>query len=466
MQTSVGAPARTRSRALRPAALTAVIFFAVSGGPYGLESIVSLVGGRNAILLVLLTPLIWAVPVILMVLELNSMMPRNGGYYHWVKSGLGPMWGFFEGWWTWLYMFVDLAIYPVLFVEYATFFFPEFAGIRYALCLAVIWSCAGLNLLGILPVGRGSAAFGAAVIIPFVVLFVAAFRHGLSFPPSHLVAGGVSSTLPGIGMGLFVVMWNYLGWDNASTYAEEVDRPVRSYLVSIAWAFGLILVMYALSILAATEVGMDPATFERDGFPSLGLQAGGRVLAGLLAAGGMASALGLFLSNLLSMSRLPKAMSDDGYLPSVLRRIDRKHGTPYISILACAGIVSGMVLWRFDDLLIIDVVLYGCALLLEFIALIRFRQLEPRMIRPFRIPLHPCRSCCNDLPPRVLPRRRHCSSRGASEYPYICPGIRRHLSLHGTDCMEGGAAECVASDSRGFLQVTDPPCFFSSGILS
>ena len=389
MESLTGGPARPRSRFLRPAALTAVMFFGVSGGPYGLESLIALAGGRNALLLVLFTPLIWAVPVILMVLELNSMMPRNGGYYHWVKSGLGPMWGFFEGWWTWLYMFVDLAIYPVLFVEYAAFFFPEISGIRYPLCIAVVWSSAGLNLLGIRPVGRGSMVFGSAVILPFVILFVAAFRHGISIPPSQEITGVAPQALPGIGMGLFVVMWNYLGWDNPSTYAEEVDRPVRSYLVAIVWAFGLILVTYALAILAATEAGVDPATFERDGFPSLGLQAGGTVVAGLLAAGGMASALGLFLSGLLSVSRLPKAMSDDGYLPSILRRIDGKHGTPYVSIIACAGIVSVMVLWRFEDLLIIDVVLYGSALLLEFIALIRLRKLVPEMIRPFRIPLPP-----------------------------------------------------------------------------
>jgi amino acid transporter len=112
-------------------------------------------------------------------------------------------------------------------------------------------------------------------------------------------------------------------------------------------------------------------------------------MAGLLAAGGMASALGLFVANLLSVSRLPKAMSDDGCLPSVLRKVDRRRGTPYVSIIACATVVSGMVLWRFDELLIIDVVLYGCALFLEFLALISLRRRQPGMDRPFRIPLSP-----------------------------------------------------------------------------
>ena len=389
MDSPVNPTAHPGGRFLRPAALTAVIFFSVSGGPYGLEPLINLVGPRNALVLVLITPVLWSVPVILMVLELNGMMPRNGGYYQWVKAGLGPMWGFFEGWWTWLYMFVDLAIYPVLFVEYLSFFIPEVSGFRYGICLAIVWICAGLNLLGILPVGRSSVAFGSAVMAPFVLLFVASFRNGITVHPAGMMAGHGSPAIPAAGMGLVIVMWNYLGWDNSSTFAGEVDRPARSYLISISWAFGLILATYALSVLAAMQTGMDPAVLEKEGFPSLGLQTGGEFLAGLLAAGGMASALGLFVSNLLSVSRLPKAMSDDGFLPSLLRRVDSRRGTPFMSIIACSAVVSGMILWHFEDLLIIDVVLYGSALFLEFFALVRLRRLQPAMERPFRIPLPP-----------------------------------------------------------------------------
>jgi amino acid transporter len=45
-----------------------------------------------------------------------------------------------------------------------------------------------------------------------------------------------------------------------------------------------------------------------------------------------------------------------------------------------------MVVWDFEDLLIIDVVLYGSALLLEFAALIALRRSQPGADRPFRIP--------------------------------------------------------------------------------
>ena len=386
-----GVPARAYSTRgfplLKPLALTAVVFFSVSGGPYGLEPLLNLVGARNGFLLILWTPIFWAIPVILMVLELNGMMPRTGGYYQWVRAGLGHMWGFLEGWWTWEYMFVDLAIYPVLFVEYASFFFPSIAAYRYLLCLTIIWSCAGLNLLGILPVGRGSITFGFLVILPFLVLYAFAFHAGFSLPHSDHIVGSAVPTRTAFGLGLFTVMWNFLGWDNVSTFAEEVDRPVRSYLVAMIAAFILILVTYALTIIAASDANVDPEKLELEGFPLLGQIVGGAGVGALISVGGMASALGLFGANLLSVSRLPKAMADDGLLPHALSRVGSRHGVPHVSIITCATIVSIMVLWRFEDLLIIDVMLYGCALFLEFAALIALRRLMPNATRPFRIPL-------------------------------------------------------------------------------
>src|SRR4051812_39703970 len=102
---------------LRPLQLAAVIFLTVSGGPYGLEPLLQQAGAGAALLLLLITPILWDIPTILTVLELNSMLPLNGGYYQWVKRALGLRFAFYEGWWSWLYTFADLAIYPVLFVS-------------------------------------------------------------------------------------------------------------------------------------------------------------------------------------------------------------------------------------------------------------------------------------------------------------------------------------------------------------
>jgi amino acid transporter len=372
---------------LRPLQLAAIIFLTVSGGPYGLEPLFSYVGNHGALLLLLVTPFLWDVPTILTVLELNSLMPVTGGYYQWVKHALGIRWAFYEGWWTWLYTFIDLAIYPVLFVGYAAFFFPEIAAYKVPVCLAIIWSSALLNILGIVPVGKVSIFLGVGVLIPFLVLFLVLLTHHstpLSVPAPSLKGLGYSP----ISMGLYTVMWNFIGWDNATTYAGEVARPVRSYLVSVTIAFVLILAIYTLTALAVHQSGIDPTVLNNGGFPALGLLVGGRWLGMLVAAGGMASTIGLYSAVLLSVSRIPQVMADDQLLPAKLCILHPRFGTPYISIIASSGIVSILILWTFSDLVVMDIILYGAGLFLEFLALLTLRVKEPLRERPFKIPLN------------------------------------------------------------------------------
>ena len=383
---------------IRPVQLVAVIFFTVSGGPYGLEPLLTFTGQHGAILLLLITPLLWDVPAIYTVLELNSMMPVTGGYYKWVKYALGTRWGFYEGWWTWLYTFVDLAIYPVLFVTYAGFFFPGLDAYKTPICLFIIWASAGLNILGIVPVGKVSLVLSAIVLTPFIILFVMAFYHhtgsiALSAPSLKGVA------FPSLGMALYTVMWNCLGWDNTTTYAEEVEKPVRSYLISMMIAFVLVIVIYFLVIWVAQFSGINAATLASDGFPALGVLISGHWLGSLIAIGGMASTLGIYASVLLSVSRVPMVMAEDKLLPAKLNKQHKRFKTPYISIIVCSIVVSGMIQWSFTDLLIIDVIVYGAGLSLEYIALIKLRIKEPNTHRPFKIPLGVSGLCIGILLP-------------------------------------------------------------------
>ena len=367
--------------------LVAVVFFTVSGGPYGLEPLLGYANQNTALLLLLLTPLCWDVPAIFAVLELNSMMPITGGYYRWVKYALGNRWGFYEGWWTWLYTFVDLAIYPVLFVTYLGYFVPDISAYQqYFICLIFIWASAGLNILGIVPVGRVSLILGAVVLTPFIILFsIAIFHHtgGLALPSQTL--RGLK--LPSLGMALYTIMWNCLGWDNTTTYAEEVEKPVRAYLISTLTAFAMVIVIYFLVIWVAQLSGINPAKLSDGGFPVLGELISGGWLGSLIAIGGMASAIGIYASVLLSVSRVPMVMAEDELLPARLNRRHKRFNTPYISIVICSVVVSGMVLWGFTDLLIIDVIVYGAGLSLEYISLIKLRIKEPHTHRPFRIPM-------------------------------------------------------------------------------
>ena len=373
------------NKKIRTIQLIALIFFTVSGGPYGLEPLLTYAGEHTALFLLILVPLLWDIPSILTVLELNSMMPVKGGYYFWVKRSLGIRWAFYEGWWTWLYTFVDLAIYPVLFVEYLGFFFPEIHAYKILICLAIIWFSTILNIIGIVPVSKITLALGIIVICPFLVLIIIAIQHSASISiPVHLIKNNTYST---IGMSVYIIMWNFIGWDNTTTYSEEVNKPIRTYLISIVASFILIFCLYFIIVFISHISGINLDMLRQQGYPALGTLIGGKWLGSFIAFGGMASALGLYSSVLLSVSRVPKVMADDHLLPAILQKLHPRFKTPYVSLICCSLVVSFMILWTFEDLLIIDVTLYGAAIILEFIALIKLRVKAPWEYRPFKIPL-------------------------------------------------------------------------------
>jgi amino acid transporter len=110
------------------------------------------------------------------------------------------------------------------------------------------------------------------------------------------------------------------------------------------------------------------------------------VLAIWIAVAGMVSALALFNALLLSYSRVPFAIADDGYLPKPLARTD-DNGTPRNAVLVSALVYSAFVLIPFGSLVVADVLLYSLALSLEFASLVMLRRREPTLRGVFRIPL-------------------------------------------------------------------------------
>jgi amino acid transporter len=269
---------------------------------------------------------------------------------------------------------------------YASFFFPEFANYKIPVCLIIIWASAGLNILGIVPVGKVSLFLSGVVLAPVVIVIVLAFYHhaGPLMIPAPSFKG---LTFPSFGMALYTVMWNCLGWDNVTTYAEEVEKPVRSYIISMGIAFALVMVVYFFITWVAQQSGIDSAVFKKEGMPALGVMIAGHWLGVLIAIGGMASSLGIYAAVLLSVSRVPHVMAEDKLLPKGLNRLHRRFNTPYISIIICSLVVSFMILWKLGELFIIDVTVYGAGLSLEYISLVKLRIREPDRARPFKIPV-------------------------------------------------------------------------------
>jgi len=364
--------------------LVAATYFMVAGGPYGLEDILGSAGYLRALVLLALVPVFWSLPTALMVGELASAVPAEGGYYVWVHRALGRFWGFQEAWLSLAASVFDMAIYPTLFVLYLGRIAPAWTvGHRATLwALAVVVGCALWNLTGARSVGRGSIVLFVLLLAPFVVLIAVALvrwhGHGSGALNQPVAA-------PDISLAIAVTLWNYMGWDNASTIAQEVDEPQRNYPRAMLSAAALVALTYILPLAAVGLFGLAPDRFSTGAWTDAARTIAGPALAFTVVLGGMINGAGMFNPLMMSYSRVPYALAEDRLLPRLFTRINR-FGVPWVSVLACAAIWALALGFTFERLISIDLVLYGASLLLEFVALIALRLREPDLPRPFRVP--------------------------------------------------------------------------------
>jgi amino acid transporter len=365
--------------------LVAATFFMVSGGAYGTEDIVRGAGFGRGIVILLLTPVLWSLPTAFLVGELASALPHEGGYYAWVRRGLGNFWGFQEAWLSLVASIFDMAIYPTLFVAYLERLLPWVGRGHRGLIvgLAVIAISAGLNILGVRAIGVSSVWLFLILSAPFALIVILA-----PLKPGAL-AGAVtspSSSTVGLLGGILVAMWNYMGWDSASTIATEVKNPQRIYPRAMFLSVIVVAISYILPVSAMWITGISSSAFATGSWADLAALVGGPWLRIALVLGGVVSAFGMLNALVMSYSRLPLAMAQDGMLPGAFAKLYPKTGAPWIAILFCAAGWALCLGLGFERLVTLDVLLSGASVALEFGALYALRVKEPDLVRPFRVP--------------------------------------------------------------------------------
>jgi amino acid transporter len=236
-----------------------------------------------------------------------------------------------------------------------------------------------------------------ALLAPFVALTILALGHGRSgaapaIPLRHADLLG----------GVLIAMWNYMGWDNLSTIAGEVETPQRTYSRAMFGAVILVIVSYVIPVGAVASTGIDPNRWTTGGWVDIGQLVGGETLAVAIALAGVIGSIGSFSALMLSFTRLPVVMAEDGYLPRMFTRRNARTGAPWVAILVCAILWAACFPLGFEKSLILDVMLTGLSILLEFWALAALRVREPELARPFRVPGGLAGAVAIGVPPMAL----------------------------------------------------------------
>jgi amino acid transporter len=188
-------------------------------------------------------------------------------------------------------------------------------------------------------------------------------------------------------------------------------------------AVGIVALSYTLPFAAMWMTGLKSTAWETGSWADIAGLVGGPLLRVGVVLGGMISAFGMFNALVMSYSRLPLAMAQDGMLPSVFGKLQKKSRAPWVAIIVLAVCWAMCLGLGFERLVTIDILLYGASLLLEFIALAVLRFREPELPRPFRVPGGLFGAIAIGIPPILLLgfsviRSEHESVAGMSSFAF------------------------------------------------
>ena len=312
--------------------------------------------GPSSLSLWALAAVFFFVPTALVITELSTRFPAEGGLYIWTREAFGDFHGFVAGWAYWVYSFFyfpGLLVASTAMSAYIgggahgylannrTFLLT---GSLLMLAVAVSLNIVGLNIGKWLQNAGGVGTYTPLLIL--VVVGVAVFSRSGSH--THL---SWHASLPAWNLDT-VNFWSqiafaFTGLELVCAMSEEVRDPRRTFPRAILGSGVLIAVIYMLGTLAAMvlispeQVDPKSGVFQAitSGSTLLGFGFLG-VLAAVLVTVGNAGGVG---TTVAGVARVPFAVGIDSYLPSFFGKIHSRWRTPYISILIQAGI-SALIL--------------------------------------------------------------------------------------------------------------------------
>ena len=334
--------------------------------------------------------------------ELGSAMPQEGGYYKWVQRACGEFWGFQAGWWRTISIYFDSTIYVVLAGSYLASVADLSVAQGYAVKAAIIVFFTYINLRGIPDVGMVSTVISILVMIAFAMVAFVGFTHWNSNPFVPFTPPN-ANILESVGSAIAIGMWMYSGYESMSTVAGEISNPQvipRATLISVP----LIMATYILPTIGglasigqweswATEGGISYSHVVTQVAPAFGW---------FFIVVAVSAQLSIFNTYIASGSRGFFALAEDNLAPKILVRCSEKHGVPYVAVLSL-GIFSLIAcMFRFEVIVVVDMMLLMSAYALIFISGCILRVRDPDLPRPFRVPLGNRGFMAMCIPPLVI----------------------------------------------------------------
>src|SRR5882672_8571056 len=330
--------------------LVFLTYSVICSGAYGLEEMVSASGPGMAILMMIVLPLVWAIPLSLTCAELSSRFPVEGGYYRWVRMAFGDFVGYQAGWLVWLATLATNGTFAVLFANYMRYFVPGLSDRgHFAVALALVWGATLMNYRGIRVVGATSVVLTVIIFLPFFFMTLLGL-FAWKFNPLQPLAHPGKGLLGSFAEGILIAIWLYSGYEKLTANAGEIENPSRAFPTALAFAVPMTIFSYLVPTVVGLAALGDWQSWGEAHISVVARAIGGPGLGTAMAFGALVSNACLILVTILGQSRLPMVLAEDRLFPAIFRRTHPRFGTPVVSLVAGGVVLSGLCLIPFAAL--------------------------------------------------------------------------------------------------------------------
>lgn len=234
-------------------------------------------------------------------------------------------------------------------------------------------------------VGQVATALEIAIFIPVMTMVVMGLAHW-HHNPFHPWVVPQQGRFRVFGVGLALGLWLYSGYEQLSTVAEEVENPQKAYPRALALVVPLSIAAYFLPAFAGLASAGNWEQWHTGFFSDAARMIGGPWLGTSMAAAAMIGSVALLNSTILTTTRMPFAMAEDGYLPELLTHRHPRYGTPWLAIIASA-VVYALLSWKsLGQLISVYIWLRSATTVLTVLSGWKLRRLRPELPRSFVVP--------------------------------------------------------------------------------
>ncbi|MCQ4637008.1 APC family permease [Anaerovorax odorimutans] len=373
--------------------VVALLYCACAGGAFGIEEMITESGPGVSILMLIIIPFVWSIPVCLGVAELGAILPGEGGPFVWIKEAFGEFWSFLSTFLFGISFYVGNAVFVVLSVGYLSYI-VELTALQATLIkifFVILFTI--INIMGVKEVGKVSIILTVLVIAAFALVTIVGFANWKQNPLTPVIPedAGVLESVSGCAA---ICIWMYTGYLSIPSLAGEIENPQlipKATIISLP----LVSLTYILPTIAGLASVGNWQNWTTDGatggvgYSTVLTQNIGPYMGLFFCIVAIASNLAIFNSQIAAGSRGFFVLSDANLFPRFMNKVSRKKGVPYICIIVYSAVTLFLLKYDFTALVLLEVAFSLGTYALVAMSLLRIRKKIPLSQRDpalFKVP--------------------------------------------------------------------------------